>query len=82
MAATFPCPKCNRSLVQSGEVSFEGAMLPAYQCDECIAVVDPFHDGTKIDVALTFCVRDGKPFDPSERDGIPKWQHTPSVPPG
>lgn len=65
----FPCPKCGRSLQPSGEITDEtGATYPTYQCDECIKVADVF--GKKMELHLTFMVKDGQPFDPAEPDGV------------
>jgi len=67
--AQFPCPKCNRLLTQSGEISVgdSPALLPVFQCDECIKEVELF--GVKHETALTFVLKDGQPFDPAEDDG-------------
>lgn len=66
--ATFSCPKCNRTLIQSGEVSVSTSshLLPTFQCDECLKTVNLF--GVAHEVALTFAVKDGKPIDPAEPD--------------
>lgn len=69
MDSPFPCPKCNRTLQASGEMIDEvGHKFPTYQCDECIKVVDVF--GTPMELHLTFMVKDGKPYDPAEPDGV------------
>jgi len=68
--AQFPCPKCNRLLTQSGDISIgdSPALLPTFQCDECLKIVELF--GVKHEVALTFAVQDGQPFDPAAADGV------------
>jgi hypothetical protein len=64
----FPCPKCGRSLVKSGEAVVADQTFPIFQCDECVADVEMF--GEKVETALTFAVgADGKPFDPAAPDG-------------
>ena len=68
MLATFPCPKCGRTLQRSGEVEIEGAAFPVFQCDECIVEAEMF--GEPFEAALTFAVdADGNPFDPATEDG-------------
>ena len=65
---TFPCPKCNRTLVQSGELNVAGVVLPTFQCDECLMVID--FAGETMEVALTFALdASGQPFDPAAPDG-------------
>ena len=65
MFDSFPCPKCSRRLIRSGEVSIGDETFPVFQCDECLATVDLFE--TTIEVALTFAVgADGVAFDPVE----------------
>jgi hypothetical protein len=62
------CPKCGRSLEQSGELVVAGVVLATYQCDECLMNVD--FGGEVIEVALTFCRRaDGTLFDPADPEG-------------
>lgn len=66
---TFPCPKCGRTLHQSGEAVVEGESFPTFSCDECIDHVD--FGGEPLELPLTFCVgRDGRAFDAAdpERD--------------
>lgn len=63
---SFPCPKCNRNIRQSGEVTIndgEGnsVTLPEFQCEECIRTVEMF--GEKYEAALTFLVVGGKAVD-------------------
>lgn len=73
MATTHPCPKCNRTLQQSGEVAITDdkerpLTLPVFQCDECLVTVDFL--GEKVEIALTFALDpDGQPFDPASDDG-------------
>ncbi|HEV7301597.1 MAG TPA: hypothetical protein VGN72_19690 [Tepidisphaeraceae bacterium] len=68
MAKPFPCPKCNRPLRASGEITDEsGNTYPTYQCDECIKVTNVF--GKQMELHLTFMVKDGKAYDPAEPDG-------------
>ena len=65
---TFPCPKCNRTLRLTGELTVGGRTFPAFSCDECI--VDREFDGEMFPMSLTFCVDDkGQPFDPADPDG-------------
>src|SRR5262245_60895338 len=65
---SFPCPKCGRTLEQSGEVVVHNVTLPIFQCDECIVVTDFM--GEPFELALTFAVgQDGKPFDPASPTG-------------
>ncbi len=60
-----PCPKCKRTLVQSGELEFEGIIVPTFQCDECLMTVD--FAGESMEVALTFALdKDGNPVDPAD----------------
>ncbi len=69
MAAPFQCPKCSRTLQASGEITDEnGDVFATYQCDECIKVTNVF--GQKMELHLTFAVKDGQPFDPAESDGV------------
>jgi hypothetical protein len=68
---TVPCPKCGRPLEQSGTVEIDGAQLPAFQCDVCTRDVEVM--GTRIKVAITFCLLDGGVFDPSAPDGQLRW---------
>lgn len=64
-----PCPKCGRTLQQSGVLTVGNVELPTYQCDECIVPID-LGAGESIDGALTFCVDpDGNPFDPASPGG-------------
>jgi hypothetical protein len=68
MIDTFPCPKCNRTLRRSGEVTVEGADFPVFQCDECL--VQAMMYGEPFEVAFTFAVNaEGEPFDPATKDG-------------
>ena len=61
---SFPCPKCGRSLEPTGEVSLNGGpALPVYQCDDCVTIAEA--GGMKAEVALTFIVKDGRAFDPT-----------------
>jgi hypothetical protein len=66
-----PCPKCNRSLAPSGEVTIgvsPSRTFLTYQCDECTALVTMF--GEPQEVALTFCVDEhGHAFDPATPEG-------------
>jgi hypothetical protein len=65
---TCPCPKCNRTLVQSGELTVGEQTVPTFQCDECLMVID--FAGETMEVALTFALdADGQPFDPAAPDG-------------
>lgn len=64
----FPCPRCNRSLEESGLIDWDGEEIPVYQCGECLAKVEMF--GEPFEVALTFAVRDGKAFDPASPGGV------------
>jgi hypothetical protein len=65
---THPCPKCNRTLIQSGELIIDGVTLPTFQCDECLVNVD--FAGEQMEIALTFCVSpDGRVFDPADPEG-------------
>lgn len=60
-----PCPKCNRTLTQSGELIVDGKTLPTFQCDECLEVAEI--SGEKFEMALTFCLGDdGKPIFPGD----------------
>jgi len=68
---TCPCPKCGRVLKQSGEISVgdSPALLPVFQCDECLVDVEIFGETTE--AALTFCIgADGQPFDPADPDRV------------
>jgi hypothetical protein len=71
MRDTFPCPKCRRTLHNSGEVEVAGQTYPVFQCDDCIVKVEMF--GEPFDAALTFAVDGaGTPFDPaSPGDTLP-----------
>jgi hypothetical protein len=63
--ATSSCPKCGRTLQQSGEATCEGETFPVFQCDECI-VSTKLGDET-FDGALTFALdKHGRRFDPAE----------------
>lgn len=65
---TFPCPKCGRRLVQSGELVIDETTHPTFQCDECLMPVDFM--GEKTEVALTFALDpEDQPFDPASEDG-------------
>jgi endogenous inhibitor of DNA gyrase (YacG/DUF329 family) len=65
---THPCPKCGRTLVQSGELESEGRIYPTFQCEECVVTVDFLGETTEI--ALTFALdKEGQPFDPADPDG-------------
>jgi hypothetical protein len=67
-AKPFPCPKCGRRLMPSGELLAGNVAVPTYQCDECLVMVDLF--GQRHEVALTFAVdAQGRAFDPAEPDG-------------
>lgn len=71
---TTPCPKCNRLLRASGEVTVEDAdggeaTLAVYQCDECLMRVELF--GEVEEAALTFALdRQGRPVDPAEPERV------------
>jgi hypothetical protein len=68
MIDSFPCPRCNRTLLRSGEVEIEGTEFPVFQCDECLVQADMF--GEPFEVAFTFAVdAEGKPFDPATDSG-------------
>lgn len=62
------CPRCGRSLEQSGEVMDAGGqVLAVFQCDECLRRVDFM--GERMEVALTFAVdSSGRAFDPADPD--------------
>lgn len=63
----FPCPKCNRMLVQSGELRVLDRVAPTFQCDECLMTVDI--GGEAMEVPLTFVLdKDGRPIDPADPD--------------
>ena len=70
---TFPCPKCGRTLEQTGEATVtteagRAVVYPVFQCDECIAVVEM--EGERMELALTFAVdENGQAFDPASPDG-------------
>jgi hypothetical protein len=61
---THPCPKCGRTLEQSGEVTAGGhGPFPVFQCDDCIVDADVF--GETFPVAYTFALDEqGRVFDP------------------
>ena len=62
---SFPCPKCRRSLDACGEVSLDaGPALPVYQCDDCVTPAEPGE--LQVEGALTFIVKDGRAFDPTD----------------
>lgn len=62
------CPKCNRSLRPSGELTVDGARMPVYSCGECLVTVE--FCGEPFEAALTFCLNEkGEPFDPAAPDG-------------
>lgn len=64
----LPCPKCGRTLEQSGELIVGNVVLATFQCDECLMTVD--FAGETMEVALTFARRtDGTIFDPADPDG-------------
>ncbi|CAN5512153.1 hypothetical protein BH10PLA1_BH10PLA1_18590 [soil metagenome] len=50
----IPCPKCGRQLPADGEVSFGGAVIPVYQCPECITRTT--FCGEPMEMALTFII--------------------------
>jgi hypothetical protein len=52
MSRVTKCPKCERRLVQCGEITEGRATYPTFQCDECIAVVQLF--GEPAEIPLTF----------------------------
>ena len=57
-----PCPKCNRRIAQSGELTIEGRSLAVFQCDECLETTRLM--GVPVEVALTFAIdEDGQEFD-------------------
>lgn len=61
---TFPCPKCNRTLRRSGELSVDGQVVPldVFQCDECLGKWKV--GNSEFDVAFTFVVNsEGVPLD-------------------
>jgi hypothetical protein len=64
MSDSFPCPKCGRKLPPSGVAEVDGQFIATYQCDECIVKARMF--GQLMDLPLTFCVNDGKAFDPAD----------------
>lgn len=60
----MPCPKCGRLLVPSGELTIGDAVLPVYQCDECLLTRDVM--GRPFELALTFTLdANGRPADPA-----------------
>jgi hypothetical protein len=70
MLDTFPCPRCGRRLIRSGEVEVEGTAFPVFQCDECVIPWEV--EGETFDTAFTFAVdAQGKPFDPADDGGGP-----------
>jgi hypothetical protein len=67
-----PCPKCNRLLKPSGQLSAGEGSAPVYQCDECLVTQDFLGEPTEM--ALTFCVdENGRLFDPADPDGELKF---------
>jgi ribosomal protein L37AE/L43A len=65
---THACPKCGRTLQQSGELSVEAVSVPTFQCDECLMTID--FSGETMEVALTFAVdAAGNAFDPADPEG-------------
>ena len=63
----FPCPKCQRSLAPSGELTVDGATFPVYQCDDCLVPTVMF--GAPTEVNYTFYLdADGKPVDAADLD--------------
>jgi hypothetical protein len=65
---TIPCPKCTRLLHADGELLFGGAVVPVYQCPECVARNTVM--GEEMELPLTFIIGpDGKAYDPANPDG-------------
>jgi len=63
------CPKCQRVLEPSGELSAADQTAKVYQCPECIRVVDI--GGEPFDAALTFAVdASGNIIDPGSGDPL------------
>lgn len=60
----IPCPKCNRRLIPTGTIDFQGKTLFSYQCDECIVNAEFY--GVKLEEPLTFAAdRNGTIIDPT-----------------
>lgn len=65
-----PCPKCNRTLRPSGELTIEDQSWAIYQCDECLVRKD--FGGEAFDFCLTFGVdRFGAIIDPESGEPLP-----------
>lgn len=65
---TFPCPKCGRTLEQSGEFIVGELIMPTFQCDDCIVPRNIL--GVDTEVNLTFCLDNrGNVCDPASPDG-------------
>lgn len=65
MNKTAICPRCGVEIQSSGEVSFDGKIIPVFQCEKCLApgVVLDIH----LDLPFTFCLdADGRAFEPPE----------------
>jgi hypothetical protein len=67
------CPKCNRLLMQAGEITLpDGQTLPVFQCDECLVNRPVFEGGDNFEMALTFALRGPGPIfetvDPAKPD--------------
>lgn len=62
----FACPRCERSIEQSGEVTIDAMTFPVFQCDECLIEAEMF--GERVEVAYTFALdAQGRVFDPADQ---------------
>ena len=65
----FPCPKCGRTLIQSGDLTVDASVLPVFQCDECLVTAEVM--GEPMELALTFAIgADGHAFDPASGERL------------